>query len=1215
MAGWSELSSVCDADLSAAAAVTASPAALTSAAFDLDQELLWTGNEHGRVASYVGGEIHKYTSFRAHQGPVRQLIPVATGVLSVGPQSVRLTNRRGMVQWTISDPMLTQDLYCMAPSALRHSDVIVAGRQRCALMVNVDRGTIIRKFDCDSDIVVLRRSQLVCCGTATGEVMLRDPRTFRVEHAVQAHTGTISDIAVTDNYLLTCGYSERHGELVIDPLVKVYDLRSMRPLAPLSFVAGPSFLKLHPIKPLSVFIAAQDGQFQTCDIGNPAAQVQFYQANTSSYITAFDISPSGELVAFGDASSVVSLWTDSMHPRVNMSGEMPEMADSTHLPPSAAMTDDRHVLWAIERVYVPPLLSAWPSHMIFEVGRPAEAIDTEVLDQMKTVDFVGYAPNPGTRLRNQVSSSYRKYRTAETMHTDLDLDVDPFSDNEWSARAGEMPKYYRKVEIKYSKFGVEDFDFGYYNKTFFGGLETHITNSYCNAELQALRFLPGVGVAAKLHTAQECTKEYCLCCELGFLLRMLEAADGANCQASNFLRAFGTIPEASALGLFEPETPEPRTSYSALIQSFNRFILEQLHQECGSTMLVRPTEMEKSLAGDETIGEDAGATSPIKQLFGIPMVTQSQCQCGEMTQRNSSPFTVDMAYAAKSVDMAGQHSRPFTDILRSSLTRESQTRAWCDRCRQYQPTIQHKRLRGLPVILNINSALYKREDRSHWCSHGAADQSHRWLPKRLFIGLQKDGELDVRDAGDSALEPDEALYNQYAIFELSAVISQIQPEKELPHLVAHIRVPPMEYDSLDGDSSEWYLFNDFLVRGVQEAEALDLLPNWKLPAVLCYVRENAYDLLEDVPIPPYADPNILRNSESMSINTNDACKQYRLLEEDEAIGPGSVCAIDAEFVALSQEKTETSADGVRTVVRPIRLSLARVSVVRGDGALEGVPFIDDYITTSEPIVDYLTEFSGIEAADLDPALSSHHLVQLKTAYKKLRLLLDMGCVFVGHGLKKDFRIINIMVPPEQVIDTVDIFHLKNRQRKISLRFLAWYLLGESIQTSGHDSIEDARTALRLYKKYLELRAKGTFDRVLEGIYAEGWRRNWKVGEKDEPPGQSLLPRAPAAPLAIVHPDQAAAASVTPAPATIASNNDTDPTSETKTGLKSKAVPAALHMLPPGDDDMHAETADDDALLSPTLLASPSTAEMVAADDDAAEARRLPLFRATTSGGT
>lgn len=78
---------------------------------------------------------------------------------------------------------------------------------------------------------------------------------------------------------------------------------------------------------------------------------------------------------------------------------------------------------------------------------------------------------------------------------------------------------------------------------------------------------------------------------------------------------------------------------------------------------------------------------------------------------------------------------------------------------------------------------------------------------------------------------------------------------------------------------------------------------------------------------------------------------------------------------------------------------------------DGTCFLDDYIrpSNSDTVSDYLTAWSGIEAADLDPELSTRHLISLKGTYLKLLFLLQQGVIFVGHGLSSDFNALSIYV--------------------------------------------------------------------------------------------------------------------------------------------------------------------------------------------------------------
>ena len=70
--------------------------------------------------------------------------------------------------------------------------------------------------------------------------------------------------------------------------------------------------------------------------------------------------------------------------------------------------------------------------------------------------------------------------------------------------------------------------------------------------------------------------------------------------------------------------------------------------------------------------------------------------------------------------------------------------------------------------------------------------------------------------------------------------------------------------------------------------------------------------------------------------------------------------------------------------------------------------------------------------------------------------------------------------------------------------MAWYLLKEDIQLGTHDSIEDARTALRLYGKFEEYRDAAVLETILLDIYKTGREMNYKAPARVKEGGEVLL---------------------------------------------------------------------------------------------------------------
>jgi PAB-dependent poly(A)-specific ribonuclease subunit 2 len=311
---------------------------------------------------------------------------------------------------------------------------------------------------------------------------------------------------------------------------------------------------------------------------------------------------------------------------------------------------------------------------------------------------------------------------------------------------------------------------------------------------------------------------------------------------------------------------------------------------------------------------------------------------------------------------------------------------------------------------------------------------------------------------------------------------------------------PVEQDVAEDD---WVLVNGFVVSQTKVDDARSFHVKFREPSLIIF---RAVDELDNGPAKSVAirirkgeaereniPPEVIRTS-----SITDGARSMYSANQSPSVLPckNDLIAFDAEFVALAEEESTLTLAGSKVVIRETRHALARISIL--DGRVESAlsVILDDYVLPNENVSDYLTRFSGIVSDDLDPKRSQHHLISTRVAYLKLRCLVERGCIFVGHGLQQDFWTANLAVPANQIIDTVEIYH-KPAQRYVSLRFLTNFVLKRDMQQDVHDSVEDALAAFELYKKAVELKENGEFDRVLNELYEYGHKNDWKLGVDGE----------------------------------------------------------------------------------------------------------------------
>jgi PAB-dependent poly(A)-specific ribonuclease subunit 2 len=513
---------------------------------------------------------------------------------------------------------------------------------------------------------------------------------------------------------------------------------------------------------------------------------------------------------------------------------------------------------------------------------------------------------------------------------------------------------------------------------------------------------------------------------------------------SNFLSAFVTMQEAVSLALLDDSPAAAEIARRP--EAFYRFLLHHLDRELSTENVSKGTHENSNKV------EISQPFKLIDSLQGLDSVSMNEfiTGAGPPSANLNRTYTVELSYESF-LTSPDQDMPEFIEILQYSLSKYIRLRAWCEATKQYETVVQRKIITSLPNILSLSCAcagIHAEEKLNFWRKSKADNSS--WLPEMIEVEIDERGNVVTRQLVQN-VGSQEPIWDEFRGKPLpDGVVSTLQTtlkNQDLPrplccryrldtvltylndsvsegseqncgrHII-HTRIPKSykkkilseqlanlkeclhdseefekltllrdikeqdfkkriqyvqdQIKELDAGSEtpgdDWALFNGPNVSSTTVEDALAFHVPFKEPCILVYRKVNfeTHAVSEpklDIPV-------------SLWTNTPLHPKIPQ---------KGDTIAFDAEFVQVESEASILTATGSRIVTREGRNAIGRISLLDSN---TGKELVDDYVVPREPVVDYLTRFSGITPSDLNPKTSKHHLITARSAYLKMRYLVD-----------------------------------------------------------------------------------------------------------------------------------------------------------------------------------------------------------------------------------